>query len=139
MSVSEIPSKLYSLRTFQFVMVGLEDLPPGEAERLAQDVCEVFESHEGEVSSISSFLIIGYFGLLWSKNSPSAREAVVAGLLRKNATLIRIAHGQCTSLAGILGSKQRFSYEGLIPGLQEIREKLSQTAFGTAFEAPEKQ
>jgi hypothetical protein len=137
MSASEVPRKLHSVKTFQFIIVGLEDLSPAEAVNLAQHICEIFESHDAEVSSISSFLVIGNFGVLWSKDSASARLALVSDLLEKQGHMIRIAHGQCTSVAGILGSRLRLRFEGLIPGFHEIRAQLSQTPFGTAFEVPE--
>lgn len=125
-----------TVKHLQFLIVELEDLPPQHSGRLVERVCQIFDSHGAEVSTISSFLVIGYFGLFWSTGSSDARLDLVSDLLAQVGSHIRIAHGQCDAVTGIMG-RRRFSYNVVIPGFQEIREQLSQINFGTAFEVPE--
>jgi hypothetical protein len=121
----------------QFVVVELDDLPAEDSGLLIDRICQAFDSHCDEVLTISSFLVIGYFGLLWSTNSAKARLGLVLDLVAQFGSSIRVAHGQCEGVTGIMG-RRRISYNVVIPGFHEIREQLSQTPFGTAFEAPER-
>ena len=125
------------IRHFQFVIVGLDDLPPDDAAKLVERLCDSFVSHGANIDCISSILVIGTFGLLNVEDSEEARVKLVGELLKAHGKFVRIAHGQCSSVVGNLGSKHRFNYMGLIPRLHEIREQLSETPIGTAFEVPE--
>jgi len=122
-------------RHFQFVIVSPDDLPADEAAALAEGVTDAFYSHGGMVFSISSFLIVGGFGMLHTADSSQQRKALVADLLANFGNRIRIAHGQCNGIVGNLGSKYRSSYGAMIPGFQEIREKLERSDLNTCFEA----
>jgi len=126
------------LKHFQFIVVGLEELPPDQTAALAERVCDCLYERGAMIDCITSLWIIASWGAIFNDDSPEARLAAVSDLLTTNASSVRIAHGQCLSIVGNIGSRQRFNYEALIPGLQDIREKLSQTKFGTAFEVPEK-
>jgi hypothetical protein len=126
------------LKHFQFIVIGLEELDPEQTARLAERVCDCLFEHGAILGCISSLWIIGYWGILFDDDSAISRLSTVSHLLAIEGSLIRIAHGQCSGMVGNIGSKHRFTYSGLIPGLHEIREKLSEAEFGTAFEVPEK-
>lgn len=125
------------LRHFQFIVVGLEELDPQQTMKLGERICDCLLDHGAVLGTITSLWIIAFWGIVWEPDSAVSRLRAVSEILATNGTLTRIAHGQCSSLVGNMGSRYRFSYEGLIPGLQDIREKLSQTEFGTAFEVLE--
>ncbi len=127
-------SKPYEVRHFQFVIVGLEELEPEETCTLMGNIEESFRRLGGYTSTYSPFIIIGSFGSYFSEDSVESRFRVVNELLANHHDKVRIAHGQADGIVGHIGSEYRSSYGPLIPGFQEIREKLSETPFGMAFE-----
>lgn len=120
-------------RHFQFVIVDVEETDTVAAQRVAAEVVDAIYEHDGVVTTTSLQILIGCLGLLMSEDSAEGRTKLVRYLLARYGPQLRIAHGECHGIAGYMG-KRRYSYNVVIPGFHEIREKLSHIEFGTAFE-----
>jgi hypothetical protein len=134
--VSESAEKLYHVRPFHFIIVGLEELESAEAEKLVGVICERLLKEEAQISTISALMVIGYFDS--RATYAESRERVVHALLQDNGEKVRILYGQMNGVIGHLGSSHRFSYGPFISGFEEIREQLEKVTFGLAaeFRAP---
>ena len=130
--VSQPESKLYDVRPFHFMIVGLEEMAAEEGESLLSTVCETLQNEGANISTISSLVVTGYFDS--QDATTEIRERVVHALLQDCGKKIRILHGHVNGIIGNLGSKHRYSYGPFISGFEEIREQLEKVPFGSASE-----
>jgi hypothetical protein len=122
---------------FQFVAVLADDTNPENVPATIGSVLETFLHHRATVTSLSSSLAVALLGVPFPEgNSAEARRAVVAALRQKNGDRVRIAHGECDGIVGMLGGPARWSYGAVIPGFSDILKRLLDSKFGTALELP---
>src|SRR4030095_9156220 len=118
---------------FQYILVHMRETAPGELQKLIARVIEAFFPRNGVLGSIQSSLVVGYLGIPWPQyDSSEARADLVAALLAANGKAIRIAHGECNGLVGLIGSNRRFTYGAIIPEFSSVLKKLLDAEFGTA-------
>jgi hypothetical protein len=122
------------LQHFQWVLVNLCDRPNEEINHLSEKIIESCFRHQAVISGIAFSLVLAHFGSLMSEDKVENRLALVSDLLAENGDLIRIAHGQCTSLVGNLGSDHRLSWEAVVPGFNAILKKLMDADFGAVID-----
>jgi hypothetical protein len=123
------------LKHFQFVIVLVNESGLQEVPAIISLVVGTLLQHKATLSSITSTLLVGVLGVPFPDgNSPEARQALVDALLRENGDGVRIAHGQCDGMVGLLGTKKRWNYGQVIPGFSETLKKLLETQYGMAVE-----
>jgi hypothetical protein len=120
-----------TMKHYPFVIVDFGAANSEAMSAFIGKVVEAFDRHHGIVPVITSFLVIGYLGIPFREyDLVERRLSLVSGLLAENGNLVRIAHGQCDGIVGLLGRRHNIR----IPGLPEIREKFSNIPFATALE-----
>jgi hypothetical protein len=122
-------------RHFQFVIILVNESDFQEVPAIISVVIGTLLQHGAILSNITSSLLVGLLGIPFPNgDSPEVRRGVVDALLRENGERVRIAHGQCDGIVGLLGTKKRCTYGEVIPGFSEILKKLLETEYGIAIE-----
>lgn len=117
---------------FQFVVVHIDEARPDEIPQIIGKVFAAFTRHKATLQGLTSSLVVGYFGIPFPEyDKPETRLELVRTILAENGSRVRVAHGQCTGLVGILGSEGRCTWGGIIPGFSEVLKKLFASEFGT--------
>lgn len=117
---------------FQFVVVHIDETRPDEVPQVIGKVFAAFTRNRTTLEGVTSSLVVGYFGIPFPEyDKPETRLELVRTILAENGSRVRVAHGQCTGLVGILGSEGRCTWGGIIPGFSEVLKKLFASDFGT--------
>jgi hypothetical protein len=73
----------------------------------------------------AQLMVLCFFSMLYpERDTPENRSALVKDPLEKCGSTIKIAHGECTGMAGMYGSQQRSQYCVFIPRYPDILRKL---------------
>lgn len=120
---------------FQFVVAQINEVDLSEIQSLISDVTRVVSEHDATLIEIISSLVICGFGLPNpAGDSPQKRLQLVAALISKVGTNIRIIHGQCDGAYGLLGDRNCLRYTIIVPRLSGILKQLLETPFGLSVE-----
>jgi hypothetical protein len=123
------------VKHFQYVVALADDTNPEEVPAMTGKIVQVLVEHHATVANIVSSLLVALFGVPFpADDSAGARRELVEALLRKNGNRIRIVHGECDGLVGMIGDDGRWTYGAVIPGFSGILKRLIETKFGTAVE-----
>jgi hypothetical protein len=129
------PVTLPQVKHFQFVLIIADDRNPGEVPGMIREILQILVQQHACISDITSSLIVALLGVPFPENnSADARRALVDALLRESGNRIRIIHGECDGVVGMLGGPERWTYGAVIPGFSEILKKLLETRLGAAVE-----
>jgi hypothetical protein len=104
-------------RHFQFVIILVNESDFQEVPAIISAVVGTLLQHGAILSNITSSLLVGLLGIPFPNgDSPEVRRGLVDALLREHGERVRIAHGQCDGIVGLLGTKKRCTYGEMIPG-----------------------
>jgi len=124
---------------FQFVIANVDDSDTESVPRMLEEVTAAFVNKRAMISAVTSSIVIGLYGVPFrDNNSEKIRKDLVAELIVIGNKRIRVIHGQCEGLVGMLGSKGAFRYDGIIPKFSEVLTNLFSAEFGSSVELPKR-
>jgi hypothetical protein len=120
---------------FQYIVVQVheqsEELIAGQIGRVA----DLFLTHNATLGDICSSIVTGYYGIPnGSADGLRNRLALVRSIVESERQKVRIVHGQCLGVAGLLETKSLCKYGVIISDFSNVLSHLLSIPFGATKE-----
>jgi hypothetical protein len=123
-------------KAFEFIVIQAQDHDPQQLLSTLGRVISTCRAHGAGIPTVMSSLLVAHFGVFFPAPAPDSRTQCVSELLSENGSSIRMVHGRCEGMAGIIGAGKAFTFGSIVPGFSNVLAQLLQTDFGSAKEVP---